>query len=99
MWFCGYRISVIHQFSKLIRRVRLPLPAQVNYYETKTRSIVKTIIWRILATLITWGVVYFFIHQLTNSLKITLVAAFLSMLAYYIHERTWNKVKWGKVAK
>ncbi len=68
----------------------------MNYYEIKTRSLVKTVIWRILATLITWGVVYFFTRQLTDSLKITLVAAFLSMFAYYIHERFWNKIKWGK---
>ncbi len=64
-------------------------------YETSKRSLVKTIIWRVVATLVTLTVVYIFTGRISESLKITLTAAFLSMLAYYIHERVWSKVKWG----
>lgn len=64
--------------------------------ETGTRSLVKTIVWRVIATLTTWAVVYMFTGTIAGSLKITLVAAALSMLAYYIHERIWNAVKWGR---
>ncbi len=68
----------------------------MNYYETKTRSLVKTIIWRIIATLITWGTIYFYIGKLGESIEITLVAALIGMTAYYFHERIWNKIEWGK---
>ncbi len=67
------------------------------HFETKTRSVVKSIVWRIVATLLTWGVVYFFNGSVGDSLKVTLWAAGLSMVGYYINERIWNKVKWGKV--
>ena len=67
------------------------------FKETKSRSVVKSIIWRVVATLLTWGVIYFFNGSAGDSLKITLWAAGLSMVAYYIHERIWNKVRWGKV--
>ncbi len=66
-------------------------------YETKTRSIAKTIIWRVFATLITWGTIYFYTGKLSESIEITLVAALVGMAAYYIHERVWNKIKWGKI--
>ncbi|MEK7509871.1 MAG: DUF2061 domain-containing protein [Patescibacteria group bacterium] len=64
--------------------------------ETKTRSLVKTILWRIIATLVTWVVVFVFTGTAVESLKITLVAAVASMTAYYVHERVWNVVRWGK---
>lgn len=66
------------------------------FQETKTRSIIKSIIWRVVATLLTWGVVYFFTGSVRGSLEITLWAAGLSMVLYYIHERVWNKINWGK---
>jgi len=69
----------------------------MNHYETKTRSLAKTILWRIVATLLTWATVYYFTGQLSESFIITIVAAAISMLAYYIHERIWNIIKWGKI--
>ena len=71
----------------------------MNYIETKTRSLAKTIIWRIIATLITWVTIYYFSGKLSESIKITSVAALIGMSAYYIHERVWNNIKWGKVGE
>ncbi len=66
------------------------------FYETKTRTIVKAILWRIIATLITWGTVYYYTRKLTESIELTVVAAILGITAYYIYERVWNKIQWGK---
>ena len=68
-------------------------------YETRTRSVVKSILWRVIATLITWGTLYWATGQLRESSRITLVAATLGICAYYIHERVWNLITWGKVEK
>ena len=70
-----------------------------NYYETKSRSLAKTIIWRVVATLITWGTIYFYTGNLSESVKITIVTALIGMTAYYIHERVWNNIQWGKSDK
>ncbi len=66
------------------------------FYETKARSVVKTILWRIIATLITWSVIYFYTGKLSESIEITVVAALIGMTIYYIYERVWNKIQWGK---
>ena len=66
------------------------------YKETKTRSIVKTISWRILATLTTVTLVYIFIGDTTIAFTVGGIEVFLKMLVYFIHERVWDKLKFGK---
>lgn len=66
------------------------------YKETKTRSIVKTISWRILATLTTIGLVYIFIGDTTIAFTVGGIEVFLKMLVYFIHERVWDKLKFGR---
>jgi len=62
-----------------------------------TRSIVKGISWRILATLTTVILVYIF----TREFYIAGAVGFLEVLTkiglYYTHERVWNVIKWGTV--
>ena len=65
-------------------------------HETKKRSFTKTVTWRILATLLTWAVIYFYTGKIFESAKITIVAAILSMVAYYLHERIWDKINWER---
>ncbi len=64
--------------------------------ETRARSITKTVMWRVIATVITLGTAYLFTGKISESLEIALVGAVISMTAYYFHERIWNKVRWGK---
>ena len=51
------------------------------YKETKIRSIVKTISWRILATLTTITLVYIFIGDTTIAFTVGGIEVFLKMLA------------------
>ena len=69
------------------------------FYETKTRTVVKAILWRIVATLITWGTVYYYTRKLSESIELTIVAAVIGIIAYYIYERVWNRIQWGKEEK
>lgn len=68
-----------------------------RFHETKTRTVAKMILWRVIATSITWGTVYSFTDTFAESSKITLIAALIGMTAYYVYERAWNGVDWGKV--
>lgn len=70
-----------------------------RFSETHGRSITKTISWRVVATLVTLGVLYAYTGKFFISLTITLTAAALSTIAYYIHERTWNTIQWGRAKK
>jgi len=69
----------------------------MNTHETKTRSVTKTIVWRIIATLVAWTSAYFFTGKLGAATEISLSAAVVSSLAYYLHERVWDQVGWGRV--
>lgn len=66
------------------------------FKETKARSIVKTISWRILATLTTISLVYIFIGDTTIALTVGGIEVVLKMFIYFLHERTWDKLKFGK---
>lgn len=70
-----------------------------TFLESNARSLTKTIVWRIVATFITWLVIYLFTGEILESVKVTLVAAIAGMVFYYFHERVWNKINWGKVLK
>ncbi len=55
--------------------------------ETHKRSIVKSITWRAIATLIAAYWVGFEIAILMNIVQ---------TIAYYIHERLWVHINWGR---
>ncbi|MDZ7799145.1 MAG: DUF2061 domain-containing protein [Patescibacteria group bacterium] len=59
------------------------------------RSIMKATSWRIIASLTTVSLVYFFTGKLTLSLEIGGLEIIFKILFYYFHERIWNKSKWG----
>jgi adenylylsulfate kinase len=66
------------------------------YKESKARSIVKTISWRVLATITTITLVYIFIGDTTIAFTVGGIEVFLKMLVYFIHERVWDKLKFGR---
>jgi len=66
------------------------------FKETKSRSIVKTISWRVLATLTTIILVYIFIGDTTIALSVGGIEVILKMLIYFFHERAWDKIKFGR---
>ena len=57
----------------------------------KKRHLCKTITWRILATIITFGLVWLIGGDINIALHIGLLEVIIKMLAYYGHERFWFK--------
>jgi len=64
--------------------------------DTHTRTVVKAISWRIIATLTTMTIVFFFTRKIVLSLGVGLVEVITKITFYYLHERTWHKIQWGK---
>ncbi len=60
------------------------------------RTLVKTVVWRIIATVITLVVTLLFTGEIRQATNITLVVATLLMIGYYINERVWDKIEWGR---
>lgn len=72
---------------------------QSQYSETKRRSLVKSVTWKVIATAITFFTLWFFTKEIIISAGITAVEASIGLISFFIHERAWNKVSWGKYEK
>ncbi len=64
--------------------------------ETKTRSIIKSITWRFLATLTTVSLVYIFTGKIDMAVEIGGIEVILKVIIYFVHERVWYKIGFGK---
>ncbi|WP_289282091.1 DUF2061 domain-containing protein, partial [Methylophaga sp. UBA5088] len=66
------------------------------FKETNTRSIIKGVTWRLVATTTTVIIVYIFFGRLDLAIVAGLLESVLKIALYWGHERVWHKVKWGK---
>ena len=66
------------------------------FRETNTRSIVKGISWRVIATTTTIIIVYVFFGRLDLAIAAGLIETVLKVGLYWVHERIWFKIHWGK---
>ena len=67
--------------------------------ETNRRSLIKTISWRITGSSATFLIAYLISGDLNVSGTIAVIQLTANTILYYIHERVWNKIKWGKTIK
>lgn len=65
--------------------------------EKSYRSIVKTISWRTIGTLDTIFISWLITGKLALALSIGTIEVFTKMVLYFLHERTWNKIQFGRV--
>lgn len=64
--------------------------------ETHGRSLLKTISYRLTATAISGGITWLLTHNWEATLGVAFVESFGKLLLYYLHERMWAAIKWGK---
>lgn len=65
--------------------------------EKPYRSIVKAISWRAVGTIDTILIAWLVVGKLEFAVTIGGVELFTKMALYYLHERTWNKIRFGRV--
>lgn len=64
--------------------------------ESRARSIIKAASYRLLAMVVTILIVFVFTRKLVLSIGVGLVELVAKVLFFYIHERIWGKISWGK---
>jgi uncharacterized membrane protein len=64
--------------------------------DTKVRSLVKTISWRLTGTLLTFLISWAILGDIATSSAIAIIQLTFNTFAFYIHERIWNLSKWGR---
>ena len=67
-------------------------------HEKRHRSIAKAASWRIVGTIITMLLVLIMTGKWQLSVGIGFFELISKSLIYYIHERAWNRIHWGKEA-
>ena len=60
--------------------------------DSKTKSLLKTLSWRLIATLITMLIAWVVVGDVSVALAIGGIEFFAKMVIYYLHERAWSKV-------
>jgi uncharacterized membrane protein len=64
--------------------------------ETKLRSFIKGISWRLLGTIDTIIISFILTAKIKTALSIGGVELFSKIILYFIHERIWLKIRFGK---
>ena len=61
------------------------------------RSIIKAASWRIVGTLDTMLISFIITGSVKFAISIGGVEVFTKMFLYFLHERLWNKISFGKI--
>ena len=67
----------------------------IKAHETRTRSLLKGLTWRIVATLTTVIIAWIIIDDITIALEIGFFEVIAKIAVYYLHERAWQQVPLG----
>jgi uncharacterized membrane protein len=65
--------------------------------DTAKRSLIKTITWRMTGSTATFGISYLISGNFVIAGTIAIIQLVANTILYFIHERIWNKIKWGRV--
>lgn len=70
-----------------------------DLHESRTRSALKSLSWRIIATGTTAAIAYGVTGQIKIALAIGGIEFLLKIFVYYLHERAWQLVPLGTIRK
>lgn len=68
-----------------------------HFKESWFRSLAKTISYRIMILVLDFTVVYLFTGKVEIAIGFMVVSNIYTSVGYYMHERVWDRVKWGKI--
>jgi uncharacterized membrane protein len=63
---------------------------------TPIRSFVKGVCWETISFIIILLAVYIIYGNFLSSLKFTFVLTVFKIFLFFVHERLWKKIRWGK---
>jgi len=64
--------------------------------DSAARSIIKTVTWRVTGSSATFLIAYIMTENFAVAGIIGIVQLISNSILYYIHERAWNNIKWGR---
>ena len=80
--------------NKWVKRIAADLSKPKS--ESHLRSITKAVSWRVIGTLDTFILSWIITGQVHLAFAISGVELFTKLGLYWLHERIWTRIKWGK---
>ena len=68
----------------------------MTFTATRQRSIAKALLYRMLGTAETFGVVMVVGGTVETATTAAIALMIIKLVMYYLYERVWNLVKWGR---
>tara|TARA_B100001996_G_C18374932_1_gene483078 strand:+ start:295 stop:609 length:315 start_codon:yes stop_codon:yes gene_type:complete len=65
--------------------------------QSNNRILLKSIIFRIIALIITFSITYLYTKNLRSSFKVSFFIEFIQFISYITYEMLWNNIDWGYV--
>ena len=62
---------------------------------TTKRSLAKAVTYRIVIIILDFTVIYFLTGRVDVALGFMVISNVYTTAAYFVHERIWNRIKWG----
>jgi adenylylsulfate kinase len=66
--------------------------------DTLKRTIVKTVSYRVIILILDFTSIYVFTGQVKVAIGFMIVSNIYTTVGYFLHERIWERIKWGKSA-
>ena len=67
--------------------------------ESRSRSVVKALSWRACALVVTVSLVWLVTGEALFAASIGFIDSLIKLLVYYLHERGWNQLDFGRPAE
>ena len=67
------------------------------YKDLHSRTLIKAVGWKIIASMLVLGITYYYTGEFGESSKVGAATFVLGLVLYYMYERAWNHIHWGKV--
>ena len=75
------------------------MPLQIDEFvrDSHSRSLIKGVSWRALGTIDTITLSFIITGNIGDSVKIGITEIITKVILYYLHERVWDKIGWGRI--
>lgn len=87
----GFALFFVHE--RVWTRINL---YKDGIYDTKTRSVIKTVSWRVMSFIALFIIGMALGLSGNDALWWTIANNVSFIIVHYIHERVWNRITWGK---
>ena len=64
--------------------------------EHSSRTLVKAVTWQLIGFVVMSIVNYYYIGSLRAGIGLSALLTMIGLVIYYLHERLWAKISWGR---